>query len=402
MRAIRLVAIAFTAFVSLTSVAALGAQTVVGTAVEAGDERPIGGAFVLLLDESGDERDRALTNVRGTFRLQAERPGTYRLRLQRIGLADTETDVFTLPAGETVNHRLTAALVPIQLAAIRVDADGAGRVEPRCGAPTGQIKDLSRVWNEVEKALEATRWSLVNSRYRYDVILVRQARESDGSPVTEPEYGRRRIHGRHPFRAAPPGSFESTGWVFENDDGHLAYHGPDAETLLAEPFLRTHCFRLVRSDSADERVVGIGFEPIRGRDLTDVSGVLWVERSTAKLRSLEFRYVNLPIPVKSDRIGGTIEFDELPDGGWIVRSWEIRTPLTEVERRDYLGTRVRLTGLHHEGWRVLTVWRTGELTGTPDVVVRRYPAPPGAIEAEAVPETETAPSSSDAGGGSRG
>lgn len=374
MRAVRFTAAAFLGLVSVTG---LGAQTVVGTAVEAADERPVGGAFVLLVDDAGVERARALTTSRGTFRLEAERPGAYRLRLERIGLADAETDLFTVPAGETVNRRITAASVPIRLAAIRVEA-GDGRIEPRCGAPTGDTGDLGRVWTEIEKALEATAWTVENSRYRYDVLSHRQAREPDGTPIASPEHRRQRIHGRHPFRAVPPASLLSHGWVREYDDRELAYYGPDAETLLADSFVRTHCFRLVRSDSADERIVGIGFEPIAGRDLPEISGVLWVERATAKLFSLEFRYLNLPIAVKSDRLGGTVEFDALPDGGWIVRSWEIRTPLTEVERRNFFGPRIRLTGVHHEGWQVLTVWRTGELTGTRDVVVRRYPAPEGA------------------------
>lgn len=368
---------------SLLCADGLGAQTVLGTAVEAGDERPIAGAFVLLLDESGGERDRALTTARGTFRLDADRAGTYRLRLERIGFEDTDTEPFVLAANGTIDHRLTVASVPIRLTALRVEAEADG-TELRCGAPdgvptgapAGRMGDLPRVWNEVEKALEATRWTIDNSRYRFDVLLAREARESDGTPISEPEYQRRRIHGRHPFRAPEPGFVTSAGWVWEYEDGELAYFGPDAETLLAEPFLRTHCFRLVRSDSANRRIVGIGFEPLPGREVADISGVLWVERASAKLLSLEFSYVKLPIAVKSNRIGGTIEFDVLPDGGWIVRSWEIRTPLTEMERRNFFGTRIRLTGLHHEGWRVLTVWRTGELTGTRDVVVRRYPPPP--------------------------
>lgn len=373
--------------VSLACAGGLEAQTVLGTAVEAGVEvgveRPIVGAFVLLLDESGVERDRTLTTARGTFRLDADRGGTYRLRLERIGFEDTDTEPFLLPANETIDRRLTVASVPIRLTALRVETEADG-TELRCGVPGGvptgapgvRMGDLARVWNEVEKALEATRWTIDNSRYRFDVLLAREAREPDGTPIAEPEYRRRRIHGRHPFRAPEPGFVTSAGWVWEYEDGELAYFGPDAETLLAEPFLSTHCFRPVRSDSADDRIVGIGFEPLPGRDVADITGVLWLERASARLLSLEFRYVNLPIAVKSDRIGGTIEFDVLPDGGWIVRSWEIRTPLTEVERRNFFGTRIRLTGLHHEGWRVLTVWRTGELRGTRDEVVRRYPAPP--------------------------
>lgn len=374
--------IAFITSIALMSFAcprSLCAQTVSGVAVEAGFERPISGAFVLLLDPSGAERARTLTTARGTFHLKADTPGRYRLRLERIGFADTETDEFFVASEARVNRRLTVASSPIELKALRVEA-GAGEFEPRCGTPSDGLKTFSRVWREVEKALRAARWTLETARYRFDILLHRQARKFDGTPIDEPEYLRRRIQDRHPFRAVEANLIETEGWVSETDDGELAYYGPDAETLLAEPFIRTHCFSLVRSDSANERILGIGFEPIPGRTLADIQGVLWIERDGARLLSLEFRYVNLPIPVKSDRLGGTIQFDELPDGGWIVRAWEIRTPLIRSVSRRYLSDRLRLIGLHHEGWRVLAVRRKSSLTGSGYAIVRRYPSAEGLAE----------------------
>lgn len=367
------------ALASLSDAQQVGAQTVSGVAVESGFERPISGAFVLLLDASGAERDRTLTTARGAFRLHADQPGRYRLRLERIGFADTETEEFSVVSDARVQRRLTVASAPIELMALRVDG-GVGKFEPRCGTPSGEIQALSRVWREVEKALKAARWTLETSRYRFDVMLHRQAKKFDGTPIGEPEYQRRRIQDRHPFRAVETSLIESEGWVAELSDGDLAYYGPDAETLLAEPFLRTHCFSLVRSDSADERILGIGFEPLPGRREPDIKGVLWIERDGASLLSLEFRYVNLPMAVNSDRLGGTIEFDELSDGGWIVRAWEIRTPLVRSVYSRYRSNRLKLTGLHHEGWRVLTVRRKSSLTGSGYTVMRRYPSVDGLPE----------------------
>ena len=281
-----------------------------------------------------------------------------------------------VPAGHTVSRRMVVRSVPIRLATIEVDGHGGSGVKPRCGEPTGGMKALVQLWNEVEKALQATAWTQERSLYHFDNLMVRQISDPYGRPVADPEYKLSRVSGRHAFQAVQPDFLAAAGWVQKQVSGNWAYFGPDAESLLAESFLRTHCFRLVGSDSAVQRIVGIGFEPLPGHKLTDISGILWVELPSARLLSLEFRYEKLPIRVKSDRLGGSIEFDHLPDGGWIVRSWEIRTPLVEASRRES-DPGVRLTGIHGEGWRVLTVRNA---TNGRARIVRRYPAPQGALE----------------------
>jgi hypothetical protein len=73
-------------------------------------------------------------------------------------------------------------------------------------------------------------------------------------------------------------------------------------------------------------MIGLSFEPVPGRELTDITGVLWLDEASSELRSLEFRYTQLPYEIRDDRIGGTVEFMPLPSGTWIVHRWQIRMP----------------------------------------------------------------------------
>ncbi|MCK5489899.1 MAG: hypothetical protein KAI98_07915, partial [Gemmatimonadetes bacterium] len=139
--------------------------------------------------------------------------------------------------------------------------------------------------------------------------------------------------GRHPWRSVPITELEEHGYAREAEEGTYFY-GPDGEVLLSDQFLDSHCFRYRTGD--DDIVVGLAFEPVRQvDDRVDVDGVLWLNRETSQLRTLEFRYTGIERPT---HLGtgpgpyGQMEFDQLPDGGWIVRDWWIRTPTGSRQR----------------------------------------------------------------------
>ena len=100
---------------------------------------------------------------------------------------------------------------------------------------------------------------------------------------------------------------------------------------------------------------------------------MWEEaRTTARLESVEYRYVNLPSRLRDPGdVGGEVFFDGLPNGTWIVREWRVRTPLMAFIGRT---VRMRRIGYHDEGgivWRATnregsTVLEagTGTVTGT--------------------------------------
>lgn len=363
------VLLAGVALASLATAHRARCQTVIGEVVDVHDLSPITGAFVVLVDVQGMEVDRYLTTGQGTYRLQARDAGLHRLRVRRIGFDDTETDFFQVPAQGRVTRRVEVDPRPVELAALQVDGG-----EARCGTPTDEANELERVWDEAEKALEATAWTERHADYVFDVARVQEERDPHGESVEVIGYERTRTAGRHPFLAVSPDALAETGWVFESDRG-FQYFGPDASTLLHDSFLDTHCFHLVKSDGAGRPLVGLAFEPIPRRDVPEISGVMWLDRETAEMRSVWFQYEHLPLPVKSKRLGGDIVFDQLPGGGWIVRSWEIRTPFVKVIPASLdRSRRVELTGMYAEDWYVLAIWEWKH-RGPSDAALVRYPMP---------------------------
>jgi hypothetical protein len=115
--------------------------------------------------------------------------------------------------------------------------------------------------------------------------------------------------------------------------------------------------RLERRERDGVRMIGLAFEPISGRQLPDVAGVVWLDQRTAELKSIEYRYVNLMRELGDDHdAGGALEFAALPNGTWIVKDWRIRMPRIS-EERDAQG-RIRryvVTAYQDEGGNVRQV-----------------------------------------------
>ncbi|HUF67637.1 MAG TPA: carboxypeptidase-like regulatory domain-containing protein [Longimicrobiales bacterium] len=103
--------------------------------------------------------------------------------------------------------------------------------------------------------------------------------------------------------------------------------------------------------------MGLAFEPIEGRTLPEIRGVLWMEAATAMLTRLEFRYVSLPWGEAAGDAGGKVAFERLPAGAWIVRDWHIRMP-----RLGLVGeSRYERLGYEQTGG---LVWRAVDPAGT--------------------------------------
>jgi hypothetical protein len=136
------------------------------------------------------------------------------------------------------------------------------------------------------------------------------------------------------------------------------YYAPDAEVLLSDEFLDTHCFRLAEgSDRPD--VVGLEFEPLERRGaVPDIGGTLWLDRETAELRWLDYTYYNLDLPVRSAGARGMVEFQRMPAGTWIVPAWWIEMPIIDT-RMQLGGSRPVLSRMRRSGGRVLAIHEAG-------------------------------------------
>ena len=109
---------------------------------------------------------------------------------------------------------------------------------------------------------------------------------------------------------------------------------PDAEALISDEFAAGHCFRLVPPPRGREEWLGVAFRPVRDRNgIVEVAGTFWVDRASAELRLLEYRYTNVPAVVERNDAGGRIEFARLESGDWLVNRWHIRTVRQVVTAR---------------------------------------------------------------------
>lgn len=345
--------------------APVAGQSVSGSVVEAASAEPIPGTFVVLLDTTGAERARGLTTQSGTFRLDAPGSGSYRIRVERIGIANVTSARFTIGDREAVSRRIRVPLSPVRLTNIEVSA------EAQCEMLQEDAVVLIRVWEEARKALEATFWTGRQTYYRFDALLSRRDLDRRGTPISEPELESIRLYGQRPFRSARADDLAFGGWVQPVGSGNVKFHAPDAEVLLSESFRRRHCYSLRREIVDGRERIGVQFVPLAERRLPDISGVLWIDAESAELKSLDFRYEVLDLPFDTEGVGGHVEFDRLPDGAWIVRRWIIRTPIARFTRsRTFSGRRrgriMQLVGLYEEGQQVTAVWRTGDLAAGPD------------------------------------
>ncbi len=262
----------------------------------------------------------------GEFTVVARAPGLYRLRSERIGYRASESPPIDLTGVGTIDVVFRVTPIPVELAAIEI------RDERRCDMRPAEDTTTALVWEEVRKALEAAQWT---ARQNYQTRILIYEREMDAS--------RRRVRSeavrtragpmrRSPFSSLPAENLAQHGFVVEQR-GETWYYAPDAEVLLDDAFLDTHCFHLVRGAKDREGLIGLAFEPTPGRSVAEVRGVIWLDLRSAELQELEYRYTNMPWQISDDRVGGTVWFLQLPSGLWIVREWQIRIPQIAYERR---------------------------------------------------------------------
>jgi hypothetical protein len=303
------------------AVASAQAQSVRGQLTDSISRVPLGGAFLTLVDERGAERARAVTNHAGEFVLTAPAAGTYRVRSKRIGFRPYVSPALTLRAGETSTYHAVVDPIPVPLPQVVV----AG--ERQCDIDAGA--SVAALWDEVREALAGVAWTRRSPGYWYeiaqferDVYLREYRRGLDSTWLTTGFY-------EAAFRSAPAEQLASHGFVVVDGSG-WTYYEPDADVLLSAPFLRTHCFETKIGRDETAGLVGLAFSPARGRNKPDITGTLWVDRQTAMLGHLEFKYVKLPQGVIDARAGGRVSFLRVPTGAWVVREWLIRMPIAVI------------------------------------------------------------------------
>jgi hypothetical protein len=338
----------------------LAAQLVRGELVDRISQRPVTSGFVVLIDTAGNELARSRLDHSGSFRLVAPAVGTYRLKTQIIGIKSTESSQFRLSVGQVLPYRfeITAALVV--LPAIIVED------VRTCKAPSEAGLAASTLWDEARKALSAVAWTEGQALFRHKLVFYeRELHPRTLAIQDERQWTETGLYRGSPFNAESVIDLAEDGYIQKADDEGFYFYGPDAKVLLSDEFADLHCFR-PRPSLDDDDLVGLAFEPIIGRTKSDIQGTLWIDKYTAELRFLEFNYTHLPWQVERGRVGGRIEFEQLPDGPWIVTRWWIRMPEVGIRAAKPIGDRDywsqhEILGIKEEGGWVDEIYtRNGE------------------------------------------
>jgi|GEM_PF-173277 len=326
-------------------------QTVQGQLLESEAGSAVEGALVLLLDEAGTEQDGYLTNDAGRFLLKAPRPGRYTIRAERIGLETVTSETIQLSSGQVFGIQLQMSLAPILMEELRVEGDRRCVVRPEEGMA------LASLWEEARKALVVQEWTAREEIYPFQILRYTRNLDVSGKKVeSETRQQLKTVMAQTAIRSRPAANLMTEGFVqpLGEEGDRFEYFGPDASVLLSDEFLATHCLRLAYGEDPAPGL-GISFEPVRTGGVPDIKGTLWLDPETTYLKFLEYEYTWAPLVEAQGLARGRVDFENLPNGAWIVRNWWIRTPVLEVDWEKRSGQRSQVLGYIEEGEEITRI-----------------------------------------------
>lgn len=292
------------------------AQTVRGVVVDAGSI-PVPGVLVRLIDSTSSISAAGLTNAQGEFRIDARAPGTYRLRTLRIGFRPSDSPPLVLAVGAERSQRIVLTGIPIGLDTVRV----AGKSSCR------SVGDGSAyaVWEQVNAAVSAAALTAAARSTFATTITYERTLEADARRVRTQSASVQSGYVKEPWLSRSPEQLRRDGYVVDGPDGSTIYYAPGLGVLLSPLFVEDHCFHV----ALERDRIGLAFEPTpERRKIADIRGTLWLDRKSAELRSIEYRYVNILSEQEAVARGGA-GFVRMANGAWTISRWDIRMPLVE-------------------------------------------------------------------------
>jgi hypothetical protein len=315
-----------------------GAQAIRVSVTEELSGRPLAGALLDVLDDQGGVAAQGVLSSDGRRVIKLPRPGSYRVRLRRIGFQPFIGAAVTVAGLDMVDVTVHAPDRRVVLNTIKVT----GR---QCSRDAFDDPGLFALWEAVRTALTTTVLS------RADTSLVLEARAfhrtlDDARNVTAELVGLpRTADAKRPYVARPAAELQREGYVrMVHDD--MEFYAPDEQVLLSDEFLASHCFEVARGVDAADGLFGVHFSPADTRKVTDISGTLWVDSASAELRYLDFWFEQRGMPPSAhgeDRSGGQVVFERTPGGAWIVSAWRLRMPRLRKRLSGGLGRSLAVT-----------------------------------------------------------
>jgi hypothetical protein len=218
------------------------------------------------------------------------------------------------------------------------------------------------VWDEIDKALRASQLTIDDLSGFGQAITYRKQTAVNGDLVsTDTTFFQ--IRETRPFGAIDPVTLAAEGYVLGDAYKGWRYFAPDEVVLLSDEFASTHCFRLVR-DRDRPGEIGVLFEPVPARRVSEIAGVLWVDERSAELREIIFRFVNAGV-LSQFAAGGFTRFTRVPSGAWLVSDWRLKVPLLTVRRSPYSGEQFSAVGYVENGGGILASTRPAKIMDIP-------------------------------------
>jgi len=312
------------------------AQTLRGKAVQPPDTVGIPGVIVFLIDSAGGVAAQALTNALGEYRIVAPHAGVYGMRTLRIGYQPGTFSGVSLGADVTIERHLPLTSLPLSLDTVRVQA------RARCSVYEGS-STIASAWEQARTALTAADLTRRDAALHATVTRTRRALDGTTRRLKQESSTESSDFVTKPWGTVSTDSLHQLGYVYRWPDSSTVYYAPDVEALLSDNFVQDHCFRF--ASGRDPALLGVAFEPRPDRkQIPEIAGTVWLDRKSAELRRMEYRYVNLaPLlereaadVARRSEAGGELSFVRMTNGGWAIALWEIRVPV--LARRLHPGT----------------------------------------------------------------
>ena len=293
---------------------------------------PATGAVIeAVLSSDPTVRSRTLAGVKGDFTLLLARGGTWRVSAMRIGFVPTPLGAFEIADRE--QRRVDAPFV--------VSGAAVGRMIARLVVDTGQVcgrgpEDsgllVATLLGQARGALAATVLSAADGGATAEWQRFAMLTDRLGTPLTPMRLERFTSATDRPFRSESQEALAKDGYYWDRGD-ERQYNAPDAQVLLSEQFVSSHCYRLSGPHPERSEWVGVTFTPAeRRRGIVEVRGTIWLDRASVELRQLDYEYVDLPPALERAGARGAVEFLRLPTDVWVVSRWEMRLPRQGIVR----------------------------------------------------------------------
>ncbi|HEY2848806.1 MAG TPA: carboxypeptidase-like regulatory domain-containing protein, partial [Gemmatimonadaceae bacterium] len=288
--------------------------------------QPLAGLLVAALASDNVVGPAVLSSADGIAAVRLPGAGPSRLYIRRIGFAPVTTSPVAAPAESGAPVEIVVPAHRIVLGTVHVTAN------VTCARQTASPSAAAEpAWADVRTALEAS--ALTQDQRLVTTAALRFEREVriDGR-VDYVDTTARGRSGERPFVAPSPAALERNGYFKRHDDGSEEFFAPDETVLLSSGFTRTHCINVtsaVRHDSAGgvgSTLVALDFVPRDRDNRSEIKGIIWIDSATNELRRIDFEYVRTPLPAPADSLGGSVTFQHLPTGAWIVSDWLLRVP----------------------------------------------------------------------------